>query len=496
MPRIDNFNFSGGQNSKASPLLLKESECELVLNYHGDTTGALTKRNGIVNLIGQIVDTKPILGMYMFYDIQGTDRSNLLIATDDSTSTNSDVFAIESNAWAISKTDDTAGATPEFATFIDYVFKVNGNQVMGSSADPRPTGGSWGTTNCATVITPRYIAIYEDRVYLANDRNTPYPSRLYWSSLPSGTPLALTWTTASDYADINPDDNDQITWISTHGNRLLVFKEKGLYRWSFGQTEPDKIIDIGTPQGRTVKYIHGITFFANQFGVWAYTGGFPKLISRKVQPFIDAIPTLANMRAEVDNDHYYLYIGDVTVTINNETRTFSNSMLVYCLSMDSWYLYTFPFEITAMARLRTKTIGATALTDNIYIGDDDGFVYRFLSGTQDSLGTSARPVAGEIIFKEIPINFPEDSMLDDTIVCAIQATGSRASYRLDRDKDFRGKMGDLVKRINFFDLKKQKASTFQLKITDNSTTISVIEGYSINHNPKREKQTKDDSAIR
>lgn len=478
--RLSYLDLSGGMDAQTSPLFLRNNECELIQNYYLDKVGSLTKRPGIAYLIGQIVNNVSILGMYFFKDIQGTDYSNVLVACDDAASaTNSDIYKVASNAWSKSKTDDTKAALPVIFSFIDYAFRVNGSDVMSSSTDLT----TWGTTNCMATYKFKYGCIWEDRTYVLNDNSTnKKPSRISWSSLPvSGNPLTITWAyngttdAAKDAADINPDDNDEITWGEPFGKRLLIFKTEALYNWTFGQVEPDKIISVGTPQGLTVKQTQGICFFANKYGVYAYTGEtLPILISKKMQPFIDAISNVDNLRAEVDNDHYKLFIGDVTV--NGET--YSNTVLVYTISLKAWHYETYPFPFKSMARFQVKTLNTTtAVYDAIYVGDDDGFVYRLGTGTSDYLGTTIKPIDGMIRTKEYPLyNFPSYSNLDNLDFLAQQGTGAKVNYRLERG-DWKG-WKDLQRRITS-DKISGKGRTCQFSITDNSTTTSQIEGFSI-----------------
>ena len=481
--RKDIYDLSGGMNAQVSPLFIRDNECEIVQNYHMDKLGSLKKRDGILYLIGQVIDAKPILGMFFFKDVQST-KTNVLVAIDDASSTNSDIFDIETNAWAISKADDTAGASPAFTSFVNYVFRTNGSEVMGSSTNPP---SAWGTTNCLATLKPKYCCVWEDRLYWLNDNSsTKYPSRIGWSELPTGTPLALTFG-ANNWADVNPDDNDEITWGEPFGNRLLIFKNKALYRWTFGQVEPDKIIDQGTPQGKTVKQVAGICFFSNEFGVWAYTEGQPKLISRKMQPFINAVTDWSATLAEVDNDHYNLYLGDVTV----DSTAYSNVMLVYTISIGAWHIESYPFEITSMARFQETTLGTTELYDAIYIGDDDGFVYRKGTGTVDYLGTVAQPINGLIRGKEHPLNFPKPVKLKELYVVAQQAGGAQVSTRIDRAQEFKP-WGDLQERITEKALA-GRARTAQIQITDNSETQSQIEGYSIEFITDEEKRRESES---
>jgi len=465
--KLDIMDLSGGQNSKSSPIFLRNNECELIQNYHLDNLGSLTKRNGLVVLIGVVSDAtvKDIQGMYYFANQSGTDVSNILVACRKS-GANSTIYKVVSNAWSASKTETVASTTPIFCSFLDYVFRTNGLEVMSSSVDL----AAWAAVNCLTVILPFYCCVWEDRVYALS--STLLPSRIWWSDLPSAGSIA--WG-ANNWADINPDDNDKITWGEPFGKVMLIFKENAVYRWTFGQVEPDKIISVGTPQGRTVKQTQGICFFANKYGVYAFDGSSqPVLISRKVQPFIDAIPSLTNLRAEIDNDHYYLYIGDVTV----KGETYNNTMLVYTISAKAWHIETYPFEITYMARFQNKTLHtATAVYDNIYLGDENGFVYRKGTGTSDYLGTTAKPISGRILTKEYPLaDFPKTSDLKNLYFLAQKAIGSKVNYRIDRGdwvgwKDLKGRITDgrLAGR----------ARTIQFSITDYSTQTSQIEGWSV-----------------
>lgn len=474
------YDLSGGMNAKTSPLYIKDNECEVIVNYTLDTLGSLSKRNGISYLIGQIVDTKSINGLYFFKDSQGTDYSNVLAVSDVAGGATATIFKISSNAWANSKTSDTASKQTNFASFLDYVFRVNGADVMGSSVDL----STWGTTNCLGTAKPKFIWVWEDRLYAGSDQNAPNKSRIFWSELPSsGT---ITWGT-NNWADINPDDNDEITWCEPFGTRTLIFKNKAVYRWTFGQVEPDIVPGTqGTPQGLTVKQTAGFCFFANEYGVYAYSGsGIPKLISNKVKPYIDAITDFTALRAEVDNDHYYLYIGSVTVG----GKTWSNAMLVYTISANAWHLETYPFAIKFMSRLRSKTLGATVIYDSVYLGDNDGFVYRKGTGFTDYNGTTATPISGYIRTKEYALpSFPRKCSLKKMFVVAQKATGSKISYFIDRGitpKEWE----NLVERVTEGRIAGE-ARTLQLSIANNSLTDSQIEGFTFEVEAETEQREK------
>lgn len=470
---ISNFG-SGGMNVKTSPLIIKDNEVELALNYHADTVGSLTKRLGYTTYASQPVANKTCYGLYQFNDTSGAVGEQLLVS-DNSGGTYGVVYYNNSGTWtASSLTADTVSKKTRFFTFLDYVFRVNGNQVVSRSAD----GATFSTAdNVPATITPFFGAVFQDRCYVANG-GTSTGSRVWFSSLPSSG--AITWTTASDWFDINPDDGDQITALENNGNRLLMFKNRSMYRWTYGQTEPDRLIGCGTSSQESVKtnFDLGITFFANPRGVYAYnpvSSSRPKLISRKIQKFVDAVSDWTNVFGEVDQDHYYLAVGNITV----DGRTYTNAMLVYHISLDTWTVYTTSIAVKWMARLMP-----TSPVEGIYFGSTTGRTYQFLTGTSDLNSSNATTeIAGEILTKEYLLAFPNKTKLNEIHFLSTQRVNANVSYSLDRKDDFTP-LTDLKERFNKFPkFKSQDCHSARLKITDNSINTSIIDGFNFNHTP-------------
>src|SRR3990167_10145685 len=144
-------NFSGGINNKASKLLLKDTECEAIINYNLDSVGNLTKRNGYDVFASQPVAGKRILGLYQYTNTATPAETTQVMVINNSGNTQSVIYYNNASTWATSKTDDTALTTvtnfnrARFATFLDYLFRVNGTNVVGTSINVN--GSSWGTTN-------------------------------------------------------------------------------------------------------------------------------------------------------------------------------------------------------------------------------------------------------------------------------------------------------------------------------------------------------------
>lgn len=470
-----NLNLSGGMNLQTSSLIIKDSEAELVLNYHLDKLGALTKRYGY-SIYASQPTTTPVTGMGQFTDSSTGTNYQLMVST---TSGSGRIYYNNAGTWTEALTTDTSSKKTRFVTFIDYVFRVNGADVVKSSAN----ASTWGTTNCPATIIPAYAAVFQDRVYLANGISSNL-SRLWYSSLPSAG--AITWTTASDFIDINPDDGDQITALENNGNRLLIFKRRSLYRWTFGQVEPDRLIGVGTSSQESVKtnFDVGITFFANQFGVYAYTTGRPKLISRKIQPFIDGVSDWAEVYGEVDRDHYYLFVGNVTV----DGRSYVNTMLVYNIPLDAWVVYTLGDKVTWMSRFIV-----TQPIEKIYLGGNTGKTYLFLDGKTDYSPTTSsaepqnvRSISAEFVSKEYILSFPNRTNLNWIDVFSSMRVEAGVFYDVDRQNDF-VEVGNVTQSVTNFRTSKRECNSVRIKIADNSKNDSVVNGFNFEHEPKEKR---------
>lgn len=489
-------------NNKVSPLIIKDTECELILNYNLDTVGSLTKRNGYDVYGTQPVAGKQVVGLFQYTNTSTSAETTQLMVANAAADANTVVYYNNAATWTASLSD-TAITTftnfnrYRFATFLDKVMRVNGTAVVSGSVNAN--GGAWTTsatpdTGLPATITPSFIAIFQDRVYLARG-GTEDASRVYFSSLPTtgGTP-AITWAPSTDYFDMNPDDGDQITALENNGNRLLIFKSKALYRWTWGQTEPDRLIGVGTDSQECVKtnLDLGVTFFANKYGAYAYTGARPKLISRKIQKWFDAIPVadLDDMCAEVDGDHYYLYLSD---SLTVDSRTYTNVMAVYTISLDAWVIYTLNTNVRFMNKLIISSI------EDIYFGNSQGRTYRWNQGTADDSGgasfNTASQINAEVITKEHLLSLPEKSTLQHIDTVTLQGGVTKVSYQLNRNMlgidvgDFISAsptQGDLVQRVTNFRVGSD-TRTVRLRITDSSQNVSVIEGYNLEWETKKQR---------
>lgn len=391
--------------------------------------------------------------------------------------------------WKKSLADDTASLRTRFKNFLDRAIRVNGIDAMKCW-----NGASWETTgnpiNPDTATAASLVEIFGDRVFLAG--GTLFPDRLYGSSMPS-VAGNITWTTSVSvidktgtngfYIDINPEDGQNITALERNGTNLLIFKDRGMYTWNGSATQPDLLVDIGAVSQEAVTTVHNITFFLGRskknLGIYAYTGGYPKLISRRVKKWIDAIDQsdLSNIKAGVDEDNLYMYIGNITFAGDDiyEDRTFSNVWLVYTISQDSWKVYT---------ELHSKCFGhiTSSGQELLVFGDNNGKLWEFGQGTTDDSGDAQTNIQMEIIGREESFGAPELPVeLQEVDVLSRSAYETTVKYRYDRKEDWKS-LGELEGRFTVLDCPEygdsdNRGNTLQFQFTDYSQYQAAIDGY-------------------
>lgn len=487
-------NLSGGMNSHTSPLIIKDSECEFILNYNLDTIGALTRRNGYVTFATQPVADNHIVGLFGGFNVEN--RSNFQLMSVNNAADNARVtYYNNGGTWTASNDSNIPifngvnGAANQlymtrYASFLNYVFRVMGGAPLSASATDLAT---WGTTNLidddtssALTISTSLACVFQDRLYLNRTDSTGFKSRLYYSSLgrAGGTITFDTDSSTGRWFDVNPDDGDFITALENNGNRLLIFKNFSMYRWTFGQVEADRLIGVGTTSQESVKtnFDIGVTFFANPKGIYAYDGARPKLISRKIQEYIDAVSNWKYVAGGVDKEHYYLSVGDVTVG----GRTITNAVFVYNIPLDAWTIFSLATKPTVWAEM-----SSTYPTQKLYFGSTDGRTYEFNSGTSDNTSS----ISAEVISKEYLLSFPERANVPWIDVIANQRVAANVYYDYDRLGDF-NPLGGLSSRITNFRPTLRECNSVRIKIADNSKDVSIINGWNIEHEPKGKRDER------
>ena len=130
------------------------------------------------------------------------------------------------------------------------------------------------------------------------------------------------------------------------------------------------------------------------------------------------------------------------------------------------------------------------LTKNFYFGGTDGRTYQFNSGTSDSASGADTTIASDFISKEYLLSYPNRTNINWIDVFSIRQVASSVFYDLDRQGLF-PELGSITQRTSNFRPPIRECNSIRMKVADNSSNISVIEGFNIDHVPKEKRDEMD-----
>lgn len=455
LPPLAVREFTGGMMSHISDALRPANAARLLLNVGLDLLGALTQRAGTTLLGAAVSGTDDCHGLHHFVNSAGT--TNRVVAAF-----NSNLFAYDGSTWTNVGSTSTTDKV-RFANFTNLVFAVGGGSVTKTWTGNTGLSFTQGS-QVTSAPSGKFIATYKQRVYIAGDSSLP--DRLYRSSIVSSAG-AITWTTSTDYIDINPEDGNNITGFGKIANLLLIFKERAMYRWNGSATDAEIVVDVGCSSQESVAQAKGRLFFFNPQGIWMTDGGYPQEISRPVYDWIKNMSAsfYDDVSGYCDEDHYYCFIGNVT----KGGRTFSNVKLVYTISSQTWVAYSYADSFRAFVK-RTDTDGTVTYLG----GDTDGSVQTLHSGTTDN-GT---PISYEYISGDFELDSGSTTKtLTEMSAYAINGTNTTLAVSGDDGVTF-DTFGQLKDKVTVFTGKNVTGQAFQVKIEGiNSQTAVSFEGF-------------------
>lgn len=342
------------------------------LNFKFNRIGSATLREGTTRLGNQL--SGDLLGLYEFRD-SGAGSNNQIIAVNADT-----VYYLSSGTWTARRTGLTTGAKARFATFVDYVFMVNGSDSTavwdGNPANAFSTGG-----NASGAPTGKFIENFKSRVWIAG--NTTYPDRVFYSSIPTAvTTPVITWDTnviTGQWIDVSPSDGENITGLKRAKTALLVFKNNHIYRIAnVEDSEPDPSINVGTYSAESIIEAKDGIYFHHPSGFYRYIDGSIYEISKPIVDILTNI-TVANYSKicgwlEKDGDNIVWSVGTVTI----DGVSFANLEVRYTISTQVWTHYTKPTQALVASRYNDGT------TLFQLFGDDNGNIQKADVGLTDN----------------------------------------------------------------------------------------------------------------
>lgn len=256
--------FIGGLNTRDAYTEIAANELATCRNGMLDERGVLTKRNHCPDSAS--FPNPPGAPITFFYSA-ALSRGILQVGTT--------LYkcAVGGGSWTSFRTTGSSApvAMCDFHGKLVYIHPVDGTRTYDGTTDAAVASGVSGTC----------IAAWQNKVWLGGYSGAP-ATRLFWSN--AGDPT--TFTTASDYVDLNEKDDKPITALFPSSG-LLAFKEDSFYRVNDSTTGSYQTIDwqAGSVGPRSLIGQDGQIYFWGLDGLYATNGIGPGVnVGDKVRP--------------------------------------------------------------------------------------------------------------------------------------------------------------------------------------------------------------------
>lgn len=438
-------NFDGLANFNTSDFLMKDNELAAGKNVYTNKIGELEKVPGYAKAdASQVIDNQSVNFLHTYH--RPTTATDYLIAGSDSGTS----YILEyrtTGAWTTlsgATYTSSAGAEMSAANYLDRAFVVGHDS--GTFLAPATIAGTTYTTSSGsdTSLTDmpkgKYIVNYRDLLYVLNVDITgdqKYPSRAYYSDEPTAGEIGWTTPTTS-FVDFGYEDGDEITGGAAILDRLIVFKHNSM--WRYDEYERKQIAPIGCDSYRSIVAVQSSLYWFNRDGFWRWSGGYPELISFKMQPMIDAIvqTTLGNVVATVhDGFEYRAFVGDVTFGGN----TYTNTWFCFDTRTEKQYL-----RCTADVA-KSAVVYTEESIKRAYFGNDDGFVMKFAKDIDAVYADNGNPIASFFTTKAFDYGEPENTKTTSHLTFFSEnPQGMRFAVEKDNSGEFKNGQGQVLKK--------------------------------------------------
>lgn len=380
-------SLSGGLNSTAGALGVKEDESSDLLNIDFNKFGSVLKRNGYSALNATpFIGSDTVYGLHWFeFDKAGTFTREAVMITASSTAYQMDTL---DGTWN-DITGDMAGSITNYkADFVNFLNEVH---VCQEGAIPYKYDGSsldQMSVSSTNITSSKYNEVFNNYLFLGNVMisSTKHSSRIYWYAIKSNSAIA-----ATSFIDVAKNDGQEITRIKVLGDRLVVYKTRSIYNVFFtGEAATPFVLPGGGKSNSTVGCIapysiqevdNGHVFLSSD-GFYFYDGLNSYKLSYKITATLDA-----------GNDDYFK--NAVSMVQKNKNRylcalPLGTSSAVTNDRVAVWDYFHNAFSLySGMDASSMCTFFVSDKEERPYFCDYSGFCYRADTGTDDyTLGTA------------------------------------------------------------------------------------------------------------
>lgn len=382
-----NFTYSGGMNDTSTNDQLLPTEAVLLQNGYIRNQGKFQKRSGTL-LVGNDTGSTAIVGQTSWTTPAGVKYFLRMSGTT--------LYYLDGSTWTAMDSGFTTGLPTEFVAANGKLYIFNGTDNTHSWDGAAVTLNSCLTDMGTSIPTGRYAVYWKNYMLVwggAKYSGNTYKSRCFFSNL--GDPD--TFTTATDYFDVNLKDGFDGTGIYGVDKFLILGKERSIHimtgtnptEWKLSASVNNLVIidnSIGIASHRSMTQVGDDVWFMgtdgmvrtirrNENGSTPLTG----IVSGKIRGTLDGM----NM-AQISKVASVQFNGRVYIAFPNGSSTYNNKIIVADTSITLEDPYNpYPWVVYTGWNPAVWSIYTPSSTPQLYYGEASGDSLTFQCETGD-----------------------------------------------------------------------------------------------------------------
>jgi len=358
-------------------------------------------------------------------------------------------------------------------------------------------GGTKITTITVTTINETDVTVTgtitellsSDEIWISGTYNGE--KKIRWINNPSTTGQDVK---RYDSFKMSGGENDPTTMMTNIGNVMMISNKSTMASWN-DYTLENFDLDIGNVSKKGYVKILGTLYFMHYTGVYATSGGIPRLMSNKIEKYITGATKagLEACAAGKKGKSIFFTIGDVTLynSDGSTQKTLSDVCLEYNLTQENWFVHTNVRATEFATFVETSDVNKLELIDN----EGNKAVKEFLSGETDN-GTEINFRIDTIKLTPMPTTFDYYIKPMTLLIETDRGSALQAYVNLDKKEEFYPLEGKITKglsvlKINNKDSERGKPPVCRLisiSLRDSSKQLCKISRMALSFLPTTERE--------
>ena len=413
------YDLTGSMKQSLSPFLMDDKDFTYLKNVSYDEIGSLSKDGGYTQF-GANLDTTgtgDLLHSYLdefgVYTELAVTNGKLYKYAGSTPSLISDTLTPGSKCTAVNRGGLAYIVNPE-----DGLQYTDGTTLTSVAGD-----------NNGSEIKGKYLAVLDDKIFVANLSGTHGPTDVVYTMAGSNTFYIPTLENYDTYATTSLlfSANDAITGITAFQGNIIFFTEEEMNLFNPLTLEVRVIGKIGCTSHWSIREINGILYWVNRDGVFRFNGkDVPELISIPITNWatnslwrlIDG--SVWNTIPAVDFEGKYMFaVGNLVGMLPGDDEILSNVVIVFDTYRDTWYFLTnYPVG------LWSKFINSDGNLRLLFIDKDRPKVYQ----KDYSYTANGSPIEMVVRSKYFNFDMPENEKVLDNLLITCRPSSGTGHY--------------------------------------------------------------------